>query len=113
MRWPARQRIGFIGDRLMAGQTVQRADLIERFGISLPQASMDIRAFNEAHPGAMRYDRTKRCYIADRIDAPSRDTTAAAKVLAQAGDDWLQEVALRDPSMIRDVAAALIYERGK
>lgn len=113
MNWAQRQRIGFIGDRLMAGQTVQRADLVAKFKISVPQASIDIRAFNAAHPGAMRYDRRARRYVADRIDAPSRDTTAAAKQLMEASNEWLQEVALRDPSMIRDVAAALIYERGK
>jgi hypothetical protein len=42
-----------------------------------------------------------------------RDTTAAAKGLAAADDAWLAEIVHRDPDMIRDVAAALIYERGK
>lgn len=41
-----------------------------------------------------------------------RDTTEAAKSLVAADDEWLRTVALRDPSMIRDVAAALIWERG-
>lgn len=40
-----------------------------------------------------------------------RDTTAAAKSLMEADNDWLREVALRDPDMIRDVAAALIHAR--
>lgn len=113
MNWAQRQRIGFIGDRLMAGQMIQRADLVAKFDISIPQASLDIRAFNAAHPGAMRYDRKKRGYVAHNITAPSRDTTAAAKGLMEASNDWLQEVALRDPSMIRDVAAALIFERNR
>lgn len=113
MRWAAKQRIWFIGDRLMCGQTVRRADLVEKFGVSIPQASTDIRRFNEAHPGAMRYDLTKRAYVAHNIVVPARDTTAAAKSLMEADNDWLQEIARRDPSMIRDVAAALIYERGK
>lgn len=42
---------------------------------------------------------------------PGRDTTAAAKTLASGEDAWLQMVALHDPSMIRDVAAALLLER--
>jgi len=113
MRWAEKQRIGHIGERLMAGQTVRRADLMEKFGISLQQASSDIRKFNADHPGAMKYDRTKRVYVAHNIVAPGRDTTAAAKSLMEASNDWLQEIALRDPSMIRDVAAALIYERGR
>ena len=40
-----------------------------------------------------------------------RDTTAAAKTLVEADDAWLREVALRDPGMIRDVAAALVHSR--
>lgn len=40
-----------------------------------------------------------------------RDTTAAANILIKANAAYLQEIAFRDPSMIRDVAAALLYER--
>lgn len=111
MPWAVKQRLGFIGDRLMAGQTVRRSDLMEKFGISMPQASVDIRQFNKAHPGAMQYDRSKKVYVPYRINAPSRDTIAAAKSLIAADDAWLEEVVHRDPSMIRDVAAALIFER--
>lgn len=113
MRWAEKQRIGHIGERLMAGQAVRRADLMEKFGISLQQASSDIRKFNSAHPGAMRYDRTKRMYVAGCINAPGRDTTAAADILMRCTEDYLQSVAARDPGMIRDVAAALIYERSR
>jgi DnaJ-class molecular chaperone len=41
-----------------------------------------------------------------------RDTTTAAKTLTECDDSYLEEVARHDPNMIRDVAAALIYERG-
>lgn len=40
-----------------------------------------------------------------------RDTTAAAKELMKATDAWLREIAMRDPDMIRDVAAALTHAR--
>jgi hypothetical protein len=42
-----------------------------------------------------------------------RDTMAAAQALIAAPDDWLETIAHRDPGMIRDVAAALIFERSK
>lgn len=51
----------------------------------------------------------------NQTDAPEerRNTSEAARILIYGSDNWLKEVAHRDPDMIRDIAAALIYERGK
>lgn len=111
MRWAERRRIEFIGYRLRNGETVNRADIIQKFGVSIPQASMDIRRFKEAHPGAMKYDLTRKTYMADKLTLAGRDTTAAADRLMRADDAELEAILRHDPSMIRDVAAALIYER--
>jgi hypothetical protein len=111
MRWAEKQRLAFIGRRILAGETVNRVDIMHKFGVSVPQASTDIRRFKEAHPGAMKYDLTRKTYVADKITPAGRDTTAAAQSLIAADDAWLLEVASRDPGMIRDVAAALVYER--
>ena len=111
MRWAEKQRLAFIGRRLLAGETVNRADIVAKFKVSVPQASTDIRHFKEAHPGAMKYDMTRKTYVSDRITPVSgRNVAAAARSLIAADDAWLMEVAHRDPSMIRDVAAALIFE---
>ncbi len=92
--------------------TVNRRDLIRKFGISQPQASVDLRRFDEAHPGAMRYDKSRKSYVPHVLTVPTgRDTTAAADRLMRADDAELLEIVRHDPSMIRDVAAALIYER--
>jgi hypothetical protein len=112
MRWAEKQRLAFIGRRLLAGETVNRADLVHKFGVSVPQASTDIRRFKEAHPGAMKYDLTLKTYVADKLTPSGRDTTAAAGMLMRADDSELRMIMLHDPSMIRDVAAALIFERG-
>ena len=40
-----------------------------------------------------------------------RDTVEAAKRLMGADDAWIALVAEKDPSMIRDVAAAYVYDR--
>ena len=112
MRWAEKQRMNFIGERLLSGETLSRAHITNKFGVSVQQASLDINRFKAAHPGAMRYDRTRKMYVADCLSSvEGRNTTAAAKHLILADDARLEEIAHRDPSMIRDVAAALLYER--
>ena len=114
MRWAQKQRLAFIGECLLSGGVVNRRDLVQRFSVSVPQASIDIRCFNEAHPGAMRYDLKRKAYVSDKITVRGgRDTSAAALRLMQADDAELKTILRHDPSMIRDVAAALIYERGQ
>ena len=62
-------------------------DLVNRFGVSVPQASVDLRNFDAKHPGAMRYDKTRK---ADRITS-----TASGKIRCDGcdnqieGDDWV------------------------
>lgn len=112
MRWAQQHRLAFIGHRLLASGTVNRRDLMRKFGISQPQASVDLRRFDEAHPGAMRYDKTRKTYVPRNLTTPAaRDTTAAADMLMRADDAGLADIVRHDPSMIRDVAAALIHER--
>lgn len=112
MRWAKRQRIGFIGECLHANGAVNRKDVMAKFGVSAPQASADFRSFEEAHPGAMRYDATRKEYVPDRMTRrATRDIGAAANVLIYADDAELERIAHHDPSMIRDVAAAFIAVR--
>lgn len=60
--WSARdkeKRQAFITMRLPGG--LCRRDLMDAFGISMPQASLDIQAYRKAHPDKIRYDaRAKR-----------------------------------------------------
>lgn len=112
MRWAARTRMAFIRDRLAVVGTLNRGSIMERFGVSQPQASADIKKYRGLYPDEMRYDSSKKCFVATRpTNVHARDTTAAALTLAHADDAWLADIAHRDPSMIRDVAAALIAER--
>lgn len=112
MKWAEKTRMAFIRDRLNVVGTLNRASIVERFGISIPQAANDIRRYLALNPDSMRYDAKRKCYVSTRPpDIRARDTTAAAHTLIYADDGWLRDLALRDPSMIRDVAAALIYER--
>jgi len=116
MRWALKQRMKYIEDVLGEKGCINRRDLISKFGISVPQASNDIRAFVEANPGRIHYDVKKKTYVStttNRNERKTRDTAEAAKSLVYADDEWLQTVARRDPDMIRDVAAALLYERDR
>lgn len=112
MRWAKRQRLAFIGDRLRSAGAVNRRDLMRRFGISQPQASVDLGSFAKEHPGAMKYDKTRKAYVPDRLEyGAGRNTAAAAGRLMRCDDAELATIVRHDPSMIRDVAAALVYER--
>lgn len=65
MRWAQKQRVAFIGRRLLKGASVNRTDITTEFDVSLQQASADIGAFNKSHPGAMKYDSARKAYVAD------------------------------------------------
>ena len=42
---------------------INRHHLMRKFDISMPQASMDIRAYMKAHPDAMIYDLSQKQYV--------------------------------------------------
>jgi hypothetical protein len=112
MRWALKQRMDFIRERLRFVGTINRGDIVLKFGVSVPQASLDLSAFRKLHPDAMRYDLTRKTFVSTApVETPTRDINVAAMALANADDEYLTTVVQRDPSMIRDVAAALIYER--
>jgi hypothetical protein len=66
MNWAATRRLDFIDWRLAARGEVRRADIVRVFGVSVPQASIDLSAFTAEHPGSMRYDTHRKCYVRDR-----------------------------------------------
>jgi predicted DNA-binding transcriptional regulator YafY len=58
------RRLEFIEFRLFWEGGVNRADLIDAFGISVPQASKDLSLYQEKAPGNMVYDKSAKRYIA-------------------------------------------------
>ena len=64
MNWCERQRLDWIAETLRVFGFVNRAHLQRKFGISQPQATADLRTFARLHPDAMRYDLTRKCYVA-------------------------------------------------
>jgi hypothetical protein len=63
-RWSQRRRLEFIDFRLRWDGRLNRADLTDFFGISIPQASLDIARYGELAPANMHYDRSARVYLA-------------------------------------------------
>lgn len=63
MNWCERQRQLWIADMLDVYGFINREHLQRKFGISTPQASHDLRRFLEAHPRAMAYDLSRKCYV--------------------------------------------------
>ncbi|CAL8974498.1 hypothetical protein RHODGE_RHODGE_03306 [Rhodoplanes serenus] len=90
MSWAEEVRLDFIDLLLLARGRVVRTDLVERFGISMSQASGDIRSFIQQYPDAMLYDRSAKCYVpATRryrsVRGQSKRTIDALAQLAAAG----------------------------
>lgn len=65
-RWFEQQRHAWIAEMLHIYGFINREHLQRKFGISTPQASKDLQAFGRAHPDAMQYDLSRKCYVAKR-----------------------------------------------
>lgn len=63
MRWFQRQRMEWIAEMLHIYGFVQRQHLERKFGVSVPQASLDLAAFARLHPKAMKYDLSLKRYV--------------------------------------------------
>lgn len=68
--WGQQQRLEFIEFRLFWEGRLNRSDLIEFFGISRPQASLDVARYIEIAPENITYDRTQKTYLANRNFKP-------------------------------------------
>jgi predicted DNA-binding transcriptional regulator YafY len=62
--WSQGRRLEFIDFRLRWDGRLNRADLTDFFGISIPQASLDIARYTQLAPTNMQYDRSARVYVA-------------------------------------------------
>ncbi|MBR0660473.1 WYL domain-containing protein [Neoroseomonas oryzicola] len=63
MRHGARARLRFLDEQAFWEGRVNRADLMERFGVSVPQATADLGKYQELAPGNLLYDRHAKAYL--------------------------------------------------
>ncbi len=90
LRWSVERRLAFLEQRLFWEGRVNRADLIERFGVSINQASGDLTRYQEIAPGNLLYDKSVKTYVAAPAFAPRFDPPDADRYLAELrllGDD--------------------------
>jgi hypothetical protein len=87
-----RQRLSYIDHALLTRGVVQRADIVATFDVSMPQASADIAAFIEAHPGIITYDTSARRYVPDgkyrSVTGWTPKRLAAWQAAWEAGVEW-------------------------
>ena len=64
MRWGVEKRLEFIEFRLFWEGGINRADIVDQFGVSVPQASKDLTLYEERAPGNLIYDKSAKRYRA-------------------------------------------------
>src|ERR1700722_10902473 len=77
-RWGAEQRLEFIEFRLFWEGTLNRADIIDQFGVSAVQASADLAQYKGIAPNNLDYDASLKRFIAadnftPRLGLPNAD----------------------------------------
>ncbi|SMG48130.1 WYL domain-containing protein [Paracoccus sp. J56] len=127
LKWGVERRLEFIEFRLFWEGGVNRSDLIDTFGVSVPQASKDLTHYQERAPQNAVYDKSARRYVAGPKfrpvfmdpdpDAYLMRLRTLAEGLVEAGTNWLSvppemDVALTprrkvDAGVLRAVLAAI------
>lgn len=64
MRWSVEKRLEFIEFRLFWEGGINRSDIMDHFGVSVPQASKDLNLYEEKAPGNLVYDKKAKRYLA-------------------------------------------------
>jgi predicted DNA-binding transcriptional regulator YafY len=99
IRWGVEQRLEFIEFRLFWEGGVRRKDIIDMFGVSVPQASKDLTLYQEQAPGNVEYDKSAKRYVASRdfkpkflqpdSDAYLSRLRTLAEGLAKPSESWI------------------------
>ena len=83
LRWGVEQRLEFIEFRLFWEGHVNRIDLMDQFGVSVNQASMDLNRYIGFAPDNMVYDKSARTYVRAPGFSPRFLKPDASRYLAQ------------------------------
>jgi hypothetical protein len=102
MRWGVEKRLEFIEFRLFWEGGINRADIMETFGVSVPQASKDLSLYEEKAPGNLNYDRSEKRYFAapgfrpaflkPEADLYLTQLRAGSDGTTSSGETWLSAV---------------------
>ena len=99
IRWGTEQRLEFIEFRTFWEGGVNRSDITEKFGVSVPQASSDLALYQRLEPTNLRYDSSEKRYVPSanflpRFLKPSADSylmqlKAVSDRVIQLEDTWI------------------------
>lgn len=64
IKWGVERRLEFIEFRLLWEGGIRRADIMNMFGVSEPQASKDLSLYQEVAPANAAYDKVSKRYVA-------------------------------------------------
>ncbi|XLZ71470.1 WYL domain-containing protein [Massilia sp. SR12] len=81
--WGQDRRLQFIDFRLRWSGQLNRTDLTEYFGISVPQASLDVSLYSSLTPENLHYDRGSKAYLTGQHFRPLYSRTSAKRFLAE------------------------------
>ena len=70
-RWGVERRLEFIEFRLFWEGGVNRSDIVDEFGVSVPQASKDLSLYQEHARANIEYDRSQKRYFASERFKPA------------------------------------------
>ena len=111
-RWGVERRLEFVEFRLFWEGGVNRSDIVDEFGVSVPQASKDLALYQEQAPANIVYDRSEKRYFASDAFRPKFIELDAAAYLdrlapttATGGDTHATLVADRLPIPQRRIAS--------
>lgn len=62
MRWFERHRQEWIAETFRVFGYINRQHIERKFGVSTPQASLDLREFQRLNPGKIAYDKSAKRY---------------------------------------------------
>ncbi len=126
-RWSVETRLEFIEFRLFWEGTLNRSDIVDYFGVSVPQASTDLAHYQALAPRNIEYDRRAKRYFATKQFSPvfkQPDSERYLNQLRSIGDHvlephetWITSIPAFeampvprrrvDPQMLRDLLAAI------
>lgn len=83
LTWSVQRRLAFIEGRLFWLGRVSRGDIVERFDVSLSQASGDIARYVALNPEGVDYDRSAKRYVTRDAFAPIFEPPDAQRYLGE------------------------------
>jgi predicted DNA-binding transcriptional regulator YafY len=90
IRWGVERRLEFVEFRLFWEGGVNRSDIVEEFGVSVPQASKDLALYQELASGNLHYDRSLKRYFASEKFRPKFIVLDAAAYLSRLVPDTVK-----------------------